>query len=95
MQGYVGNTADTARIRRLEREREEDKERVENLKKQSAAQPAGFRQWQLGTQEVLESAFKKETVGLVTKEEYVTKKATIEARLEVRSQPAPVCCHEA
>lgn len=77
--GIVGDSNDQVRLRRLERERQDDKQRASDAKKEKV----GFRNWHVGTQEVLESAFKQETIGLVTKEEYVTKRATIEARLEV------------
>ena len=84
LQGYVGNAADQARIRRLEQERQDEKERLEKAKAASAAKPAGFRQWEHGASEVVETAFKQETVGLVTRDEYIQKKSTIQARLEAR-----------
>ena len=83
LQGYVGSAADQARIRQLEQAREEETQRLEEAKKAAAEQPQGFRQWEHGTTEVLETAFKKETVGLVSRDEYVEKKSSIQARLEV------------
>jgi hypothetical protein len=88
LQGYVGSAADQARIRRLEKEREEDRERIDNAKKAASSKPYGFRTWEKSTVEVVENAFKKETVGLVTREEYIEKKSTIQTRLEVC---APLC----
>ena len=83
MQGYVGSAQDQARIRQLEQAREEETHRLEEAKKAAAAQPKSFRQWEHGTAEVIETAFKKETVGLVSRDEYIEKKSSIQARLEV------------
>ena len=83
LQGYVGSAADQARIRQLEKEREQDKERIEAAKEASASAPSGFRSWQKGETAVVERVFKQETIGLVSREKYIEKKSTIQARLEV------------
>eukprot|EP00193_Tetraselmis_chui_P018409 CAMPEP_0177792766 /NCGR_PEP_ID=MMETSP0491_2-20121128/24702_1 /TAXON_ID=63592 /ORGANISM="Tetraselmis chuii, Strain PLY429" /LENGTH=93 /DNA_ID=CAMNT_0019315207 /DNA_START=105 /DNA_END=382 /DNA_ORIENTATION=+ len=70
MGGYVGNSADVKRIRKLTEQREQERKRVEGLINASdeAVTGAGLRKFGVGTSEVLESVFKAETVGLVTKE---------------------------
>jgi protein FAM50 len=90
LQGYVGSAADQARIRQLEKEREEDRKLIEAAKQKLAADQTGFRSWKRGEVEVVEQALKKETIGLVTRDQYVEKKSTIQARLEVQSCSA---CH--
>lgn len=103
--GYVGTAQDAVRIRRLEKQREAERRKIEELKNKTASskgQP-GLLQFGSGTSEVqhisplffevqshsfpisvykldiliafqiLETAFKKETVGLVTREQYVEK----------------------
>eukprot|EP00850_Spirogloea_muscicola_P019845 SM000200S05835 [mRNA] locus=s200:104152:106649:- [translate_table: standard] len=81
--GYVGSAQDAVRIRRLEKQREQERQRIEALKKKSAEGGGqGLLQFGQGTSEVLESAFKKETVGLVTREQFVEKRATIKTKLE-------------
>jgi hypothetical protein len=83
LQGYVGSAADQARIRQLEKEREEDRKLIEAAKQKATADQTGFRSWKRGEVEVVEQALKTETIGLVTREQYVEKKSTIQARLEV------------
>lgn len=103
--GYVGTAQDAVRIRRLEKQREAERRKIQELKTKSASakgQP-GLLQFGSSTSEVprsfnfsifssfrvplfnmatiltfhefqiLETAFKKETVGLVTREQYVEK----------------------
>lgn len=102
--GYVGTAQDAVRIRRLEKQREAERQKILELKTKSASdkgQP-GLLQFGSSTSEVLrffffflgfplrlisiwisnrcerafqilETAFKKETVGLVTREQYVEK----------------------
>lgn len=84
LQGYVGSAADQARVRQLEKEREQDRERIDAAKKASASAPSGFRSWQKGETAVVEQVFKQETIGLVSRDKYIEKKSTIQARLEVR-----------
>eukprot|EP00850_Spirogloea_muscicola_P020396 SM000214S06790 [mRNA] locus=s214:131854:134544:- [translate_table: standard] len=85
--GYVGSAQDAVRIRRLEKQREQERQRIEALKKKSAEGGGqGLLQFGQGTSEVLESAFKKETVGLVTREQFVEKRATIKTKLEEKQQ---------
>lgn len=54
LQGYVGNAHDVARIRKQEKQREEERKRFEELKKQSDANvdKAGLRQFGTAQSEV-------------------------------------------
>ncbi|KAG0570326.1 hypothetical protein KC19_6G154300 [Ceratodon purpureus] len=80
--GYVGTAQDAARIRRLEKQREAERKRIQDLKKKSAEGQGGLLQFGSGTSELLESAFKKETVGLVTREQFVEKRVNLRSKLE-------------
>lgn len=73
---------DSLRIRRFEKHREENKRKVEEAKKKILDSNTGLLQYVSGTSEVLESAFKKETVGLVTREQFAVKRATLRSKLE-------------
>ncbi|CAA2935262.1 XAP5 circadian timekeeper [Olea europaea subsp. europaea] len=82
--GYVGTAQDAARIRRLEKQREAERRKIQELKNKTASskgQP-GLLQFGSSTSEILETAFKKETVGLVTREEYVEKRVNIRTKME-------------
>ncbi|KAI5661529.1 hypothetical protein M9H77_20852 [Catharanthus roseus] len=82
--GYVGTAQDAVRIRRLEKQREAERRKIEELKNKTASskgQP-GLLQFGSGTSEILETAFKKETVGLVTREQYVEKRVNIRTKIE-------------
>ncbi|XP_052194915.1 protein XAP5 CIRCADIAN TIMEKEEPER [Diospyros lotus] len=82
--GYVGTAQDAVRIRRLEKQREAERRKIEELKNKSAStndQP-GLLQFGSSTSEILETAFKKETVGLVTREQYVEKRVNIRTKIE-------------
>nr|AFK39132.1 unknown [Lotus japonicus] len=82
--GYVGTAQDGVRIRRLEKQREAERRKIQELKTKSASsngQP-GLLQFGSSTSEILETAFKKETVGLVTREEYVEKRVNIQSKIE-------------
>ncbi|EFJ47279.1 hypothetical protein VOLCADRAFT_61744 [Volvox carteri f. nagariensis] len=82
--GYVGTGEDVQRIRRMEKQREEQRKKFEALQKQTKdqADAAGLRQFGASTEEALEHAFKNETVGLVTKAEFIQKRTTLQERLE-------------
>eukprot|EP00246_Nothoceros_aenigmaticus_P006463 TRINITY_DN1935_c0_g1_i1.p1 TRINITY_DN1935_c0_g1~~TRINITY_DN1935_c0_g1_i1.p1 ORF type:complete len:176 (+),score=48.08 TRINITY_DN1935_c0_g1_i1:82-609(+) len=80
--GYVGTAQDAARIRRLEKQRELERKRIQDLKKKSAEGQGGLLQFGSGTSELLESAFKKETVGLVTREQFVEKRVNLRSKIE-------------
>ncbi|CAL8471113.1 g10655 [Coccomyxa elongata] len=84
LQGYVGSAEDQRRIRRQEKEREEKKKQFEKAKQQSDANVdgSGLRQFGAGTSETLEAAFKIETVGLVTREEFLSKRETLKDRMD-------------
>ncbi|KAL6223242.1 hypothetical protein ACLB2K_006630 [Fragaria x ananassa] len=82
--GYVGTAQDAVRIRRLEKQREAERQKILELKTKSASdkgQP-GLLQFGSSTSEILETAFKKETVGLVTREQYVEKRVNIRNKIE-------------
>ncbi|KXZ54696.1 hypothetical protein GPECTOR_4g764 [Gonium pectorale] len=82
--GYVGTGEDVQRIRRMEKQREEQRKKFEAMQKQTkdTADAAGLRQFGASTEEALEHAFKNETVGLVTKAEFIQKRTTLQERLE-------------
>ncbi|KAK9666837.1 hypothetical protein RND81_14G215000 [Saponaria officinalis] len=82
--GYVGTAQDAVRIRRLQKQREAERRKIEELKTKTAAVKgqAGLLQFGSGTSEILETAFKKETIGLVSREEYVEKRVTIKTKIE-------------
>ncbi|GFR50448.1 hypothetical protein Agub_g12669 [Astrephomene gubernaculifera] len=82
--GYVGTGEDVQRIRRMEKQREEQRKKFEAMQKQTKdqADAAGLRQFGASTEEALEHAFKNETVGLVTKAEFIQKRTTLQERLE-------------
>jgi len=50
--GYVGTTADGNRIRRLEKQREEQQQKMEELRKKSQQGLAGLLQFGVATSEV-------------------------------------------
>ncbi|KAJ6402933.1 hypothetical protein OIU84_014941 [Salix udensis] len=82
--GYVGTAQDAVRIRRLQKQREAERLKIQELKSKSASstdQP-GLLQFGSSTSEILETAFKKETVGLVTREQYVEKRVNIQTKFE-------------
>lgn len=80
--GYVGTAQDAVKIRRLEKQREAERRRIEELKNKSADGQPGLLQFGSSTSEILETAFKKETVGLVTREQYVEKRVNIRTKIE-------------
>ncbi|XP_078448336.1 XAP5 family protein [Wolffia australiana] len=82
--GYVGTAQDAVRIRRLEKQREAERRKIQELKNKTASVggQTGLLQFGSSTSEVLESAFKKETVGLVTREQYVEKRVNIKNKIE-------------
>ncbi|KMZ62704.1 xap5,circadian timekeeper [Zostera marina] len=82
--GYVGTAQDSTRIRRLEKQREEERKKIQELKSKSASagEQTGLLQFGSGTSEILETAFKKDTVGLVSREEYVEKRVNIQNKIE-------------
>ncbi|PRW18417.1 XAP5 CIRCADIAN TIMEKEEPER [Chlorella sorokiniana] len=81
MGGYVGSSKDKKRIEQQLKEREEQHKKFEEAKKAAAA-GAGLRQFGAASSEAIEAAFKNETIGLVTREQFVEKRQTIEERLK-------------
>lgn len=82
--GYVGTAQDAVRIRRLEKQREAERRKIEELKSKTASVKGqtGLLQFGSGTTEILETAFKKETIGLVTRDQYVEKRVNIKNKIE-------------
>ena len=82
--GYVGSSADGLKIRRLEDQRKKQNEQAERVKAELAAESSKSRivNFSAGNSEVIENAFKQESVGLQTKEQFVEKRANIERELE-------------
>ncbi|CAD6218372.1 unnamed protein product [Miscanthus lutarioriparius] len=80
--GYVGTAQDAVKIRRLEKQREAERRKIEELKNKSEDGQPGLLQFGSSTSEILETAFKKETVGLVTREQYVEKRVNIRTKIE-------------
>ncbi|XP_042501034.1 protein XAP5 CIRCADIAN TIMEKEEPER-like isoform X3 [Macadamia integrifolia] len=82
--GYVGTAQDAVRIRRLEKQREVERRKIQELKNKSASVggQTGLLQFGSGTSEILDTAFKKETVGLVTREQYVEKRVNLRNKIE-------------
>ncbi|CAI5950531.1 unnamed protein product [Closterium sp. NIES-64] len=86
--GYVGTAADAVRIRRLEKQREEEQAKMEELRKKSSQGLQGLLQFGTATSETLETAFKKQTVGLVTRKQFVEKRATLRSKMEEEEREA-------
>merc|ERR1719160_490465 len=78
--GYVGDSSDQIKIRRFEKEREERRKQLENLKKNSNSSIAcvGPRQFASSKSSTLEQKFGEETIGLVTKAEFIKKRQDLE-----------------
>ncbi|ESQ46006.1 hypothetical protein EUTSA_v10000232mg [Eutrema salsugineum] len=82
--GYVGTAQDAVRIRRLQKQREAERRKIQELKSKTASgqEQSGLLQFGTSSCEILDTAFKKETVGLVTREEYVEKRVNIRNKFE-------------
>ncbi|KAG2259347.1 hypothetical protein Bca52824_078641 [Brassica carinata] len=82
--GYVGTSQDGVRIRRLQKQREAERRKIQELKSKTASgqEQSGLLQFGSSSCEILDTAFKKETVGLVTREEYVEKRVNIRNKFE-------------
>ena len=85
MGGYVGSAEDQRRIYRQEQQRQQQRRQYDDARKKSES-ALGLRQFGSGTSEVVEHAFKSETVGLVTRDEFVEKRQTIEERLKAEAK---------
>lgn len=85
MGGYVGSAEDQRRIYRQEQQRQQQRRQFEDARKKSES-ALGLRQFGSGTSEAVEHAFKSETVGLVTRDEFVEKRQTIEERLKTEAK---------
>jgi len=79
--GYVGSAEDSLKIRKLDKKREEQRKKFEELQDKKRNEAAGLRQFGASKSEAYEAAFKNETVGLVTRKEFIEKRNTIQERL--------------
>lgn len=77
-----GTSEDAQRLRKLDKQREEQRKKFEELQEKKRREAAGLRQFGSSKAEAYEAAFKSETVGLVTRKEFLEKRATIQERLE-------------
>jgi protein FAM50 len=80
--GYVGTSEDSQRLRKLDKQREQQRKKFEELQDKKKREAAGLRQFGASKAEAYEAAFKTETVGLVTRKEFLEKRATIQERIE-------------
>lgn len=80
--GYVGTSEDAQRLRKLDKQREQQRKKFEELQEKKKNEAAGLRQFGASKAEAYEAAFKTETVGLVTRKEFLEKRATIQERFE-------------
>mmetsp|Transcript_8090 Transcript_8090/g.24049 ORF Transcript_8090/g.24049 Transcript_8090/m.24049 type:complete len:261 (-) Transcript_8090:658-1440(-) len=83
MGGYVGSAEATMRLRKYEKRRELQQQAAEEAKRQSDANvdAAGLRQFGVGQAEAADAAFKAETIGLVTREEFLSAKINLAERM--------------
>jgi len=93
----VGNSADASRIRRLNEKRVEEAKQFENLKKEKETKAGeltllGFKK---SRTEVVEAAFKRETVGLQTASQFTEKKNNIEKEVQQEQELRRRCAEEA
>lgn len=91
LQGYVGTVNDAQRVRRQEERREQERAAFEERqrKAESLAAPrfdgsggALFKEFGSGKSEGIENAFRNETVGLVTRDDFARKRANVQERFE-------------
>ncbi|KAG1676775.1 hypothetical protein FOA52_005064 [Chlamydomonas sp. UWO 241] len=97
LDGYVGNAEDGARIARMGKKRAAERAQFEEAQKarNERIQKAGLRTFGTATTEAVEHAFKNETIGLVTKADFMKKRETLQARLEEELQAKAVAEEEA
>ena len=86
--GYVGNSADARKIRKYEEERAKQAAEAEKAKEALAADASKSHivNFASSRTEAIESAFKAESVGLQTKEQFAEKRANIERELEAEAK---------
>jgi protein FAM50 len=82
MGGYVGTSEDQRRILRQQKEREEQRQQFAEARRKLEAGAPALRRFDAGSTEAVEHAFKTETVGLVTRDEFREKRDIIAGRLE-------------
>ncbi|KAF2604906.1 hypothetical protein F2Q70_00027609 [Brassica cretica] len=78
--GYVGTSQDGVRIRRLQKQREAERRKIQDCLRAGAIRLIIC--FDPFFPMILDTAFKKETVGLVTREEYVEKRVNIRNKFE-------------
>ncbi|KDD76722.1 XAP5 circadian clock regulator protein [Helicosporidium sp. ATCC 50920] len=84
MGGYVGSSRDKQRLAKLDKEREAQRKKFEDAKK-TAQNTLSLRQFGAAATEAAEAAFKNETVGLVTRQEFAERRATADEKLALAS----------
>ncbi len=91
--GYVGTSHDATRIRKQQQEREEQRKKYEALqqKTRDKVASAGLRQFGASKAEAYEAAFKNETVGLVTRDEFMRKRTTIQVQPPMQRRSLYAC----
>ena len=78
-----GKRTDKDRIRFQELQRAKQREELQKVKQDIEKKGArGIRRFDAGTSEIVEHAFKTQTIGLVSKEEFVEKRQTLAEELE-------------
>eukprot|EP00890_Picochlorum_soloecismus_P001166 jgi/Picsp_1/204/NSC_00203-R1_protein len=78
-----GKRTDRDRIRFQERQRAKQREELQKVKQDIEKKGArGIRKFDAGTSESVEHAFKTQTIGLVSKDEFVEKRQTLAEELE-------------
>jgi protein FAM50 len=84
LDGYVGSSHDAEVVRRQQQERELEREKFKARQAalEAAASAPALRDFGAAKNEAAEAAFKSETVGLVTRAEFVAKRDTMAERLE-------------
>ncbi|QDZ17841.1 XAP5 circadian clock regulator [Chloropicon primus] len=85
LQGYVGTGTDVQRIRRQEKEREEERRKYEEARtrvEEGSVKANAFKEFGKATSETLEQAFRNETVGLVSRADFASKRADLQERYE-------------
>mmetsp|Transcript_25225 Transcript_25225/g.42264 ORF Transcript_25225/g.42264 Transcript_25225/m.42264 type:complete len:337 (+) Transcript_25225:163-1173(+) len=95
--GYVGNAADSQRIRRLNDKRKEEQKDNEDAKakREASAGVSRLLGFAKSKTEVVEMAFKRETVGLQTASQFTEKKNSIEAQVIQEQELRRRCAEEA
>lgn len=88
MGGYVGSSEDQRRIRRQQKEREEQRRQFTEAQAKLEASAPALRRFDTSNAEAVELAFKTQTVGLVTREEFQERRQNIIEQLNEEKKRA-------